>query len=48
MSVLFDVEGCSLRHSPKLKTLLACIKIFYVSCLESDDDDTPARDIRDL
>ena len=31
MSVLFDIEGCSWRHSPKLKTLLALVKIFYVS-----------------
>lgn len=29
MSVLFDIEGCSWRHSPKLKTLLALVKIFY-------------------
>ena len=31
MSVLCDIEGCSWRHSPKLKTLLAMVKIFYVS-----------------
>ena len=34
MSVLCDIEGCSWRHSPKLKTLLAMVKIFYVSPLE--------------
>ena len=34
MSVLFDIEGCSWRHSPKLKTLLALVKIFYVSWMQ--------------
>ena len=34
MSVLCDIEGCSWRHSPKLKTLLAMVKIFYVSHME--------------